>query len=177
MGSFHLKRQLFLCFLPAFFIGIIYVNLLAGQFEEIGRIFSEYFGTSYSNTDVRGGEYLLYLLWTRGSMFFCVAMLIFTRFRKIVALGVVGWTGFLGGVLMALAVISMGMRGSILCVLGMFPHFLCYIPAYLVVLWHGLSYPQNRWEMQKTVFVVGAMLAGVITETYVNPLIMAAFFA
>ncbi len=56
--------------------------------------------------------------------------------------------------MLSMAAYSMGSRGILLCIAGVFPHFLFYIPAYLVLVWYAIVYPQNRWNRQKTIFIV-----------------------
>ena len=74
-----------------------------------------------------------------------------------------------------MAVVGMGVKGIILCVVGILPQFLCYIPACIVVLWYCWMYPRNRWNKQKTVFVALMVLMGLVMEAYVNPIWMKAF--
>lgn len=87
------------------------------------------------------------------------------------------WTGISGGILISTAVISMGIRGSFLCIVGIFPQFIFYIPAYLILIWYCWSYPQNRWNRQKTVFVSLAVSTGMLLEIYVNPSLVRAFLS
>ena len=63
------------------------------------------------------------------------------------------------------------------CVLGdrMVPQFLFYAFAYLIVLWYFFTVPQSRWNLGKTLFVLLFMAAGLITEAYVNPILMQMF--
>ena len=77
--------------------------------------------------------------------------------------------------LFSMAVLGMGIKGSILCIVGILPQFLLYIPAYMVVIWYGYTYPQNRWNTQKSIFVGLAMAVGVLLEAYVNPGLIHAF--
>ena len=67
------------------------------------------------------------------------------------------------------AVAELGMKGSILCVAGLFPQFLFYVPAVLVLLRFCWNYPQNQWNRQKTFFVCGLFLIGIFSESCLNP--------
>ena len=104
-----------------------------------------------------------------------LAGLAFTRMRKIAAVIFLLWTGFSSGMLLTMAVVGMGVKGILLCVVGILPHFLCYIPACIVVLWYCWMYPRNQWNRQKTVFVALMLMMGLILESYVNPVWMKAF--
>ena len=79
------------------------------------------------------------------------------------------WTGMSGGILLSEAVAELGMKGSILCVAGLFPQFLFYVPAVLVLLRFCWNYPQNQWNRQKTFFVCGLFLIGIFLESCLNP--------
>ena len=76
---------------------------------------------------------------------------------------------------MSMAVFSMGIRGIILCIVGIMPQFLFYIPAYLVVLWYSYTHPRGQWNIQKSIFTGLMVLLGLIMEVYVNPLLMKVF--
>ena len=71
----------------------------------------------------------------------------------------------------------MGIKGSLLCLVGLFPQFVLYIPAYVVLLWYCYTVPHTRWNRQKTIFVSLAMSVGIILEIYVNPIIVKAFLS
>ena len=93
----------------------------------------------------------------------------FTRFKKVAAVGCLIWTGFSAGVLAVAAVLRIGAAGMLLCLAGSFPQFFFYIAAYAVLLWYLYSFPKTGWNAGKTVFVIVMMLAGILTEAYVNP--------
>jgi uncharacterized membrane protein SpoIIM required for sporulation len=76
-----------------------------------------------------------------------------------------------------MAVLEMGIKGSFLCLVGIFPQFILYIPAYLIVLWYSYSYPQATWNGQKTFFVCLTVILGILLEVYINPILMQLFLA
>ena len=51
----------------------------------------------------------------------------------------------------------------------MLPHFFFYSLAYIVILWYLYHYPQSEWNAGKTGFVAIMILAGIMTEAYLNP--------
>lgn len=85
------------------------------------------------------------------------------------------WTGFLGGMLLTMAAFSMGVKGIILCIVGVLPQFILYIPAYVVLLWYAMNVSISTWNRQKTVFVVLMMTMGIVLEAYINPLFLQVF--
>lgn len=123
----------------------------------------------------RGREYIWYLIRVRTIPFLVLLGLAFTKIRKAASIAFIVWTGFSGGMLLSMGVLGMGIKGSILCIVGILPQFLLYIPAYMVVIWYSYTYPQNKWNAQKSIFVGLAMTVGIILEAYVNPILMQAF--
>ena len=177
MKIFHTRKQLLAFFMPGFLLGIVYVQFFSVKNMAGPRIFSTYFLEEYQSVDIVAGEYLWYLIRVRIFPFLVLAGLVLTKARKAAAVLFLLWTGISGGILISLAVIDMGIKGSILCITGMLPQFLFYIPAYLVLIWYAFIYPGSLWNRQKTVFISFMMAAGLILEIYVNPLLVRAFLS
>lgn len=161
--------------MPGFLLGILYVNLTAGQYLAESGVFSEYFLKQYTLAEVTAPEYIVYLAGVRLLPFLVMTGLIFTRARKTIAGIFLVWTGFLGGMLLTMAALSMGVKGILLCIVGMMPQFILYIPAYVVLIWYAMTASVSSWNRQKTIFVVLMMSMGVILEAYINPLLLQAF--
>ncbi|MCI8835109.1 MAG: stage II sporulation protein M [Ruminococcus sp.] len=172
MKRFHSRKEMFAFFMPGFLLGILYINFAVKQYFAEPGIFSSYFLKQYASADIIVEEYTIYLLRIRIVPFALLTGLAFTKVRKIAAIAFLFWTGFSSGMLLTMAVAGMGVKGIILCVAGIVPHFLCYIPSYIVVLWYCWTYPANRWNKQKTVFAALMMLLGLVLEVYVNPVLM-----
>lgn len=177
MKIFHTRKQLLAFFMPGFVLGIIYVNFIAVKYIAEPGMFSVYFLEQYQTVDIVAGEYLWYLLRVRVFPFFVLAGLSLTKAKKAAAVLFLVWAGISGGILISLAAAEMGIKGSLLCIIGILPQFLFYIPAYLVLLWYAYAYPASQWNRQKTIFVSFMMGAGLILEVYVNPMLVRAFIA
>ncbi len=178
MRIFHTRKKQFLVFfMPGFFLGIIYVNFIARKYMAEPGIFSDYFLDQFTAAQIDVREYLPYLLRLRLSPLLALAALSFTKVRKPAAVLFLVWTGFSGGVLISSAAAGLGIRGTFLCVTALLPQFLCYIPAYLILLWYCYSAPRTQWNRQKTIFLVLAMSVGIILELYVNPVLVRAFLS
>lgn len=175
MKILHTRKQLFVFFMPGFLLGILYVNLILRKYTADPGIFSDYFLKQYQSASVVAQEFIWYLVRVRFVPFLFLLGLAFTKVRKISSIAFLAWTGFSSGMLLSMAVLDKGIKGSLLCLVGIFPQFLLYIPAYMVAIWYGYTYPQNKWNTQKSVFVGLAMVVGVILEAYVNPMLMQAF--
>ena len=172
MKIFRSRKQMFAFFMSGFFVGILYMNLTAQNTFANPGIFSESFLRQYEAAEVASGIFLLYLIRIRIMHFLMLIVLSFTRMRKASAGVFLVWTGFSCGLILSMAVLKMGIKGIMFCIAGGLPQFLLYVPAYVVILWYCWIYPQNRWNREKTIFVVGTMLAGILLETYVNPILV-----
>lgn len=175
--TFQTRKQMFALFMPGFLCGILYVNFALKQYMTDMGIFNLQFLEQYTGTEFVAKEYLLYLTGIRLLPFGILTGLVLTRMRRIISFVFLAWTGFSLGTLLTMAVFYMGLKGIVFCIAGIFPQFLFYIPAYVVVLWYGMTYPQSRWNHQKTIFVIGMMLTGLILEAYVNPVFVKMIFS
>lgn len=158
--------------MPGFLLGILYVNLIMKQYTAEPGIFSDYFLKQYQSVSIVAEEYIWYLIKIRAVPFLILLGWAFTKMRKAASIAFLVWTGFSSGMLLSMAVLSMGIKGSILCIVGILPQFLLYVPAYMVIIWYSYTYPQNKWNTQKSIFLGLTMLVGIILEAYVNPILM-----
>ena len=177
MRIFHTRKKFLAFFMPGFFLGIIYVNFVAKKYMAEPGIFSDYFLDQFVQIEINVREYILYLLRLRVLPLLALSVLSFTKVRRVSAVLFLFWTGLSGGILISSAAAEMGIRGSLLCITALFPQFLLYIPAYLILLWYCYEAPRNRWNRQKTVFIVLAVSAGIILEAYVNPILVKVFLS
>lgn len=169
------RKRLLVFYLPAFLTGILYVNLTVRQMAADVGIFSKYFLEQYRTSEIVTGEYLLYLLPVRILPFLVLLGLAFTKMRKAAAMLFLIWTGFSSGLLLSMSTLSLGIKGSILCLVGVFPQFLFYVPAYLLILWYSYTYPRGEWNLQKSLVSGVMLLMGLLMELYVNPSLVRAF--
>ena len=177
MKIFHTRKQFLAFFMPGFLLGVIYVNFIARRYVADPGIFSEYFLNQFLDVQIDVREYLWYLLRLRAVPFLALTALSFTKVRRASVVLFLVWAGTSGGILLSSAAADLGMKGCLLCVTALFPQFLFYIPAFVVLLWYCYTAPQSHWNRQKTVFVILAMSLGLITELYVNPGVVKAFLS
>lgn len=175
MKIFHTRKQFLGFFMPGFLFGVIYVNFIAGKYMAQPGVFSDYFLNQFTTVQINAGEYLWYLLRLRLIPLAVLAALSFTRVRKLSVILFLVWTGISGGILISSAAADQGIQGCLLCVMALFPQFLFYIPAFIVLLWYSYSLPQIHWNRQKTIFIALMMSLGIITELYVNPALVKLF--
>lgn len=167
------KNQLLIVFLAAgFLVGIIYENVMLPKFGVTVTVFEKYFLEQYRQMEVVTEEYLWYVTQARMIPFIGICVLGCLRWKKIVSVLWVVWTGFLSGIMTVSAIMQLGMKGILLCVAMLIPHMVCYGFAYVMLLLYLFRYPEKQWNMQKTMFVVFMMFLGIILESYVNPILV-----
>lgn len=169
------KRFITVLYMAGFLIGIFYANLVERKYMTANGIFSEYFLSQYIAIDVEAEEYMLYVIKTRLLPLACLFIAAQTKFKKVTVMSCILWTGFSSGMLIVASVLQLGAKGVLLCLIGITPHFVFYIMAYLVILWYLGNAPVSTWNRGKTVFVVLTMALGILTEVYVNPILMKLF--
>lgn len=177
MKVFHTRKQFLCFFMPGFIIGIVYVNFFAVKYMADPVLFSTYFLEEYQSVDIVAGEYMWYLIRVRVFPLLVLAGFSLTKAKKAAAVLFLVWAGISAGILISLAAVEMGIKGCLLCVTGLFPQFLFYVPAYLVLLWYACSGPAGRWNRHKTVFVSLMTAIGMILEIYVNPILIRMFIS
>ena len=174
MKVFHVKKQLAALFMPGFLIGIIYVNFLAKKYVAAPDLFSEYFLDQFRGADRRKRIFMVSASHSLRSVFYAFRVGSY-EVEKVSAGLFLGWTGISVGVLVSLAASNLGMKGCLLCLIGVSPQFLFYIPAYFMILKYCYESEDGRWNRQKTIFVGLMMSLGIITELYVNPVLVKLF--
>lgn len=174
MKVFHVKKQLAALFMPGFLIGIIYVNFLAKNMWQLRICSVNIFGSIQGCADRRKRIFMVSASHSLRSVFM-LSGLALTKLKKVSAGLFLGWTGISVGVLVSLAASNLGMKGCLLCLIGVSPQFLFYIPAYFMILKYCYESEDGRWNRQKTIFVGLMMSLGIITELYVNPVLVKLF--
>lgn len=165
----YLKGQLLIVSLVVgFFLGILYENIVANIQGTSVDLFTDYFLKQYRQVDLISEEYFLFVLRIRTISFLLICILGLLKWKKILANGVCLWYGFLAGIYVVSAVIQLGVKGILFCVISMFPHMLLYALAYGMVLTYFNAYPKQQWNHAKTIFVVLMMFVGMMLETYVS---------
>lgn len=134
MKAFRTGHYFLALFFTGFLTGILIVNYIWGEQLSLIGTFTEVYLMRLKNEKISFQQYIWYLIQVRGIFFLVLFLAMGIRIRKIVAAFFLLWTGMSGGILLSEAVAELGMKGSILCVAGLFPQFLFYVPAVLVLL-------------------------------------------
>lgn len=175
MRLLQIKKQILAFFMPGFMLGILYANLFLKQTVLDTEIFNLEFLKTYVKMDSFGNAYLFYIIQIRMVPFLLLMALAFTKIKKLLMPIAVIWCAFSGGTLLTIAILKMGMKGILLCIVCIVPQAVCYAIAYLVLLTYCVQYPRNQWNRQKTVFVFLIMVLGIVIETYLTPMIVKIF--
>ena len=169
------QRYPILIYMLGFFLGIIYLNVASTRYVVDVGIWSEWFRSQYLGYDLKSFDYMWYVAQIRLLPAGGLAILGGTKFRKIAAYLFLLWAGLASGMILTSALLMLGVKGFILCVISMLPHFLCYIPAYAMLLLYLFRYPVSEWNSTKTLSFVLFLTMGIALECLVNPVLLKMF--
>lgn len=172
MKIFTGKRILLATFLLGLFCGVLYANLIADTYLKTNGIFSSFFLSQYPSTQIDKTEFLFYLLKIRLLPIGILILAAGLGLRKAASVMLLLWYGFLAGVLLVTSIMQLGIQGLFLSFLAVLPQIVFYVLAYAVVVWALFVWPQVKWSPAKTVFVILVFCLGILTEVYVNPVIL-----
>ena len=177
-------------FFAGLLAGIALVYLNTGVFLSESGFLSRMNLERLERLELNEGMFFLYVLRERLGTLWLAAILSTTFVGIVTTYLFVLWTGVCGGVAAAVSIMRYGIKGFLLLAGGMMPHFLLYIPAFLLLAdWcfqvcTRLYYPvrdftESREGKQKNPGILfhflllhGMLIAGAILESSVNPALM-----
>lgn len=166
------SRLVILIYMIGFLLGIVYVNMVSGEYISSIGIFNRNFADQFQKADLEGLQYLTYLMRLRIMPAIILAIIGTTRFRRIGSVVFLVWTGMLCGVYFTCAVMNRGVGGVLLCVAGLLPHMVCYLFAYGIMLMTIFFYPKKHWNYEKTIAFCLAICMGIALEYKANPILV-----
>ncbi len=98
--------------------------------------------------------------------------------------------GFSLGLFLGTATCRYGIKGILLCIVGIFPHYLCYVPAMVMLLqwcediyrsiyfYHNITGQGKKslpGKLGKPVLILGVLVLGCVLEAFVNPVLFKGF--
>lgn len=177
MKIYKKKSQLLVIVLVVgFFVGIIYENIMTRNFGFTVEIFRAYHLEKFQSVSIISEDFFWYVAKIRFTMILIMVVLGSLKWKKIFVVGCMGCMGFFCGILAVSAIIQMGIKGLVICVGGMMPHMLFYVPVYIMILCYLYEYPKRNWNWTKTVFTILVFFIGMVTEAYLNPVLMRLIF-
>lgn len=160
--------------------GVLLSNLCFQDYIQTAGTVGSAFMKRYPTVSINQIELLWYLLRVRLGIVIVLLLIGSRAWGAVAALCYCVWIGFSGGTVMAMAVITGGIR-ELLYVLAMqLPQAFVYLPAWCLLYWMiirrndctpGGGMPIARYRLF-AVIVAGLFLAGVLLETYVNPMLI-----
>lgn len=169
------KTYIIMFCILGFFGGILYANFISNQVFSTSGIFSEYFLSQYPSIEMISEEYIFYVLRIRLVPLIFLILLGQTKIRKLMISIFLFWIGFSSGILIVSSIFRLGMKGVLLFVIGIMPQFVFYVLGYAMIIWYFYTYPMSKWNYSKTIFLCSMFVFGIITEVYVNPILMKLF--
>lgn len=166
------SRVVILIYMIGFLLGIVYMNMSAGEYISSMGIFNRNFAEQFRKADIDGVQYLGYLVRLRVLPAIILALIGTTRFRRIGSAVFLVWTGMLCGVYFTCAVMNHGVSGVLFCVVGLLPHMACYLFAYGILLMTIFFYPKKQWNYEKTIAFCLAICMGIALEYKANPVLV-----
>lgn len=167
------KSQLLIIFLVVgFLLGILYENIVSQNGMVVSELFQKTRLQQLEQIEIINEKYFWYVAKERIFELALLCILAHMKWKKWFVGIVLGISGFLYGVLMVLAVLQLGIKGILFSTVGLLPQILFYGMAYGVLLSYWYYFPDRKWNRMKTMFVIVMFGVGIITEVYINPLLV-----
>lgn len=182
----HGKKIVLLCFSIGLAVGTILCNFCFSDYCSQSGIVSDYFLSMVSDNPADGTDLFFCIMGTRYKEVLLVGLLAVTIFGgPAVCVVTVKWGMNLSFILSA-AVMRFGMKGLLLAVAFLLPHYILYVPAYIrmyletVNCSSALFYHKEAGRTKEVClryymnFLLCAVLifCGIWLETYVNPVFL-----
>lgn len=165
--------------------GIFIMNMGKSILLEDTGLFDEYTLYRMKYMTVDGGALFCYVLRKRLLLLLGLAILATTYLGYVVCIGTAAWYGMSAGAFAAALSLRYGIKGLVLAAVSIFPQYLCYVPAAVLLLgWceslyraiysRGMSVDGgDRGFLPKKLGRLGIIAAlvilGCLAESYINP--------
>jgi len=166
----------------SFLGGILFTNLFGKSYVLGIGVLGEYFLINFQYTQINYNRLFLYVFQERLKLFLIIGILGITNIGIPVICGMFMWIGFSGGILLSVAIMKFGLKGIAVCIAGILPHFLIYVPLLLVFadriidkkLTQKIKYKKENVTRYVLFIIIGMIVLtiGVILESYINPYIL-----
>jgi len=159
-------------------VGIIFANLSAKDADQVFRL-CEYLIREYRRYEIQNDRLFWYCLKERAGVLACIAISGLTIFGPFYHSLCLLWFGFSFGALVSYATIKFGVKGILLCICGVIPQNLIYIPVMITMLYMGWRI--GKEDLTKKVLIIYflvflllffLLILGILIESYVNPILL-----
>lgn len=160
-----------LFFFAGVLAGVLFVQMQND--EAFGGIFSEYFLNQYASLPIDYRKLLRYVGGYRCGQYGMMLCLCALSIAPLLCGGVLFLLGMTWGTMISVSTVRLGLKGVVLCAVGVLPQIFFYIPAFgWMLLWIW-----KRGNNRKKYLLLAAvgfffLVSGIITEVYLNPLIL-----
>ena len=158
-------------FFAGLLAGILFVQTLSD--DSFAGIFSEYFLNQYASLEIDGQRLFRYVGGYRCSQYVLLVCCGAVPAAPVLVGAFLFFLGMTWGTMISISTVRLGLKGVLICVAGVVPQILFYLPAFgwiLLWIWNGGSSRKKYW------FLVGTgvffLLFGIVTEVYLNPLLL-----
>ncbi len=161
-------------FFVSFFLGILWANLLQENSRNRFFMLNEYYLQQFKYAKIDYNDLLLYVLENRLPIWILVLLLSFTAAGILTQVFFVGYYGVSFGFLCVIAITNFGWKGFLYMGGFLLPHYLFYLPCYLMFLKvfyrkkEGISVEQKTLMLQIGMMIL-LLVIGILVESYVNP--------
>ena len=166
------SQLLMIVLIVGFFVGIFYTNILVRERDYEDTIFQRDILVQFVNAEIMTERYSFYVIKERLLLLVSLAIIEMIKYRKVIAVIWLTIAGFIYGTMVSLSISELGGSGILVCVAGGMPQDIFYVMAIGFLFQHWFSEPKRQWNITKMIFVLFMCALGVITEIYVNPLLM-----
>lgn len=188
------REPLLFAFGAGIFLGSVWVYARKELFLETVGFLSEdlLYGMKYMTFTY--DTFLFEVIKKRGIPILGIAILATTYLGVAVSYLYAGWLGLSAGMFLMTAILRYGLKGVILFLTAIFPHYLFYLPAWFLLLRGArelcccLYFPGNcqrtyingrkdeiRFGAGVLLKVSGVVIIGILLESYVNPKLLLGF--
>ena len=184
------QRNFLACFGVGLLVGIIVINIGKGILLGETGLFDEYTLYHMKYMTVDSNALFSYILRKRIGRMLMLAVLSTTYLGLVACMGAAFWYGICAGAFLSSLALRYGLKGILLAVISLFPQYLLYIPAVLLLLvwceelFRGI-YVRGEFSAQDKGFLLkklGRLLlllslatAGCLLEGYLNPYLLLGF--
>lgn len=178
-------KNLLPVFCAGMLAGIFILNIGKSTFVDSTGLFDEYILSGMKYMTVDGSALFYYVLRKRLLLLLIMAVLATTYLGYAVCIGAAAWCGMATGTYLSALALRYGIKGLVLAAVGVFPQYLLYVPAVVLMLgWceslyraiysrgAGVDTADKVFWMKKLgrLGVIGTIAAlGCLLEGYVNP--------
>ncbi len=179
------KLPLLTIFTAGVFAGMVIMNLGKSILLENTGLLDEYTLYHMKYMTVDSSALFYYVLKERLGLLLMLAVLSTTYLGLVVCSGMTLWYGICAGSFLAAAVLRYGIKGILFVIVGVFPQYIIYVPAMVVMLlWCQRIYkkiylektelfiPRSLVQLMGILFV---FVIGCVLESFLNPYFLRGF--